>query len=101
MRPSERRRAERKLIVLGGTVLQGETTHPCLIRDVSETGLFLYSNFAPPVGETIQVSFSGVVFQGCVVRVEEKGPAATGIGVRFMPLRADGIVELRKQPSAR
>ncbi len=98
MRPSERRRAERKLIVLGGTVQQGETRHPCLIRDVSETGLFLYSDFVPAVGEALQVSFGGGVLQGCVVRVEVKNFAATGIGVSVTPVRqvntVDGVAEL-------
>lgn len=95
-RPSERRRAQRKLMVCGGTVEQGETRYACLIRDVSESGLFFYAPFAPPLGEAIQVSFCGVVCHGCVVRVEEKGfGAATGVGIRFTRLRASGATEFQ------
>ena len=97
-RPFERRRAERKLMVLGGTVQQGETRYPCLIKDLSETGLFLYSNFVPQLGEAIQISFAGVAFHGSVVRVEANGAAATGIGIRFTPQRPvsteDGVARL-------
>lgn len=97
-RPSERRRAERKLVVIGGTVQRGESKHPCLIRDVSESGLFLYSTFVPTLGEAIQVSLGFVVFQGCVVRVETKDfGAATGVGIRFTPLQSASTVEVQKQ----
>jgi len=99
-RPFERRRAERKLIVCGGTVQQGETSHACLIRDVSANGLFLYSGVVPAVGETIRVSFGDVVFEGLVVRVETKGfGAATGIGIMFTRVGVAGTMDVPKQAS--
>lgn len=67
--------------------------HVAVVRDLSQTGLFLYSDFKPPVGAqlriTLKPSFVGhsddsFYCEGTVVRVEQARPsAAFGIGIRL------------------
>jgi hypothetical protein len=65
-------------------------THVGVIRDLSEGGVFFYSNFKPPVGTRVRVVFAPpnlprnqrVLCEGTVVRVEQvRSDAAPGIAV--------------------
>lgn len=67
-------------------------THVGVIRDLSEGGVFFYSNFKPPVGTRVRVVFAAphlprnqrILCEGTVVRVEQvRSDAAPGIAVCF------------------
>jgi hypothetical protein len=67
-------------------------THVGVIRDLSEDGMFFYSDFKPPVGTEVRITFvppsSGrsarVYCEGVVVRVQQvRAGAAPGIAVRL------------------
>lgn len=67
--------------------------HVAVVRDISETGVFLYSDFRPRIGAilciTVKPSFlgnsdAGFYCEGTVVRVEQQRPeAAPGIALRL------------------
>lgn len=84
----------RKVNVCGEIVCPGAagTRHLALVRDVSATGIFFYSNFDPPLGADVTVAFTmpgaegyvEVLCQGRVIRREEyPAGAATGIAARL------------------
>jgi hypothetical protein len=89
----EQRRALRTLTTSPAVVLMDGKRHIGLVRDLSSTGLFVYSDFTPARGTdlkfTIRISreknkCSEFLCSGRVVRVEDsrKG-AAVGIAVKF------------------
>ena len=99
---SQRRSSPRMPIHAGGSVrcsCLGETEHVALVRDVSSGGVFLYSDFNPPIGADLSLVFNvrdasdqRVFCQGRVVRVERASKlAAPGIAVKIdcqsIPLR--------------
>ncbi|MCI0349764.1 MAG: PilZ domain-containing protein [Acidobacteriales bacterium] len=67
--------------------------HVAVVRDISESGVFFYSDFKPALGTnlciTIKPSFvgdsdAGFYCEGTVVRVEQQRPeAAPGIALRL------------------
>ena len=77
--------------------------HVAMIRDVSATGIFFYSDFKPPVGARVSLTLeirtstgnTRIRCDGKVVRVEQiRAGAAPGIALvldsqqlAFMPLR--------------
>ncbi len=96
----EQRRALRLLTTAPAVIyLEGER-HIGLVRDLSSTGLFVYSDFAPALDAelklTIQLSrddkkTSLFICKGNVVRVENSGiGAAIGIAVRFSEASISG-----------
>jgi hypothetical protein len=91
---SEERASTRVPLHLSGTVRIAAAElaeHLALIRDISFHGVFLYSNFKPPLGSSIQLSLSlplagrtvSITCQGKVVRTEESTSSACGIAVRL------------------
>lgn len=63
------------------------TTHG-IVRDISEDGIFFYSNFKPPLQANIHFSLrlkgKNITGSGEVVRVEQNAPgAAIGIAVKI------------------
>ena len=71
---------------------QGDRENLALVRDVSNTGIFFYSNFSPSVGSTVALNYTRrhegkrveVQCEGVVVRlVKFPSGAATGVGVRL------------------
>ena len=96
MRPthSEERASARVPLHLSGAVRipAGELVeHLALIRDISFHGVFLYSNFKPPLGSPIHLSLSipvagrtvNITCEGKVVRTEESTSTACGIAVKL------------------
>ena len=82
----------RKVNVCGEIVVPGGAKHLALIRDVSASGIFLYSNFDAQLGADLTVAFTmpgaegyvEVLCQGRVIRREEyPAGAATGIAARL------------------
>jgi len=85
------RASRRTLVVAPCVIFSREQRHIGLIRDISTTGLFAYSDFTPGLGETLRIVLTEctetgtktVTCHGVVVRVESKGAgAATGIALR-------------------
>jgi hypothetical protein len=85
------RQSTRKLVVAPCVLYFQDRRHVGLIRDISSSGLFAYSDFQPALGETLRIVItkrddfaSGTVAcQGEVVRVESKAAgAATGIALK-------------------
>ncbi len=73
---------------LSGSVKPTRTpAHVAFTRDVSNTGLFFYSDFTPGAGEELTLTFTTpeggcLMFQGSVVRIEQQSPgAAVGIAL--------------------
>ena len=89
----EQRRGPRLLTTAPAVMHLNEERHIGLVRDLSSTGLFVYSDFNPSVGDELRITvrLSGdknesAVFlcTGKVVRVEDScNGSAVGIGVRF------------------
>ncbi len=86
----EQRRARRRSINMGGTIQAGETSSLAWIKDISESGICLYTKHHPAVGESIQVKLpsqkvgAGLreVYDGTVIRVQESGAgAAFGVAI--------------------
>jgi hypothetical protein len=72
------------------TAIQG--THVGVVRDLSEEGMFFYSDFKPPIGTELRIAFvppaagvgARIYCEGVVVRVEQvRMGAAPGIAVRL------------------
>ena len=70
----------------------GGEHHAALVRDISTTGAFLYTNFSPPVDSEITVDFvfpvvekrMKITCEGRVVRVENPVPGgAAGVAMHF------------------
>ena len=95
---SEERASARVPLHLSGAVLipaaelaEDLAEHLALIRDISFHGVFLYSNFKPPVGSPIRLSLSiplagrtvNITCEGKVVRTEESTSTACGIAVKL------------------
>jgi hypothetical protein len=89
----EQRRALRLLTTAPAIILLDGERHIGLVRDLSSTGLFVYSDFSPGVGTELKFSIrlsrdqkKGAMFlcTGKVVRVEDSNNgAAVGIAVKF------------------
>lgn len=98
----EQRGTHRRSVCLSARVSCAASQHQDkigLIRDVSDSGIFFYANFAPEVGAKVTLSFSippsdenspeeaatgEVTCRGHVVRIVKFSPgAATGIALRL------------------
>jgi hypothetical protein len=90
----EQRRGGPRLLTTAPAVMHlNEERHIGLVRDLSSTGLFVYSDFNPSVGDELKITVrlskdknKSAVFlcTGKVVRVEDScNGSAVGIGVSF------------------
>jgi PilZ domain-containing protein len=89
----EQRRALRLLTTAPAVVFADGQRHIGLVRDLSSTGLFVYSDFTPELGTELKLTirFSRdknktaiFICTGRVVRVEEgRNGAAVGMGLKF------------------
>src|ERR1700761_7134808 len=78
--PANKRLSARKLVVAPCLVYFRDRRHVGLIRDISSSGLFVYSDFEPVLGETLRIvitqrddfASATVACQGEVVRVESR-----------------------------
>ena len=87
----EQRRARRRSINTGGMIQAGETSSLAWIKDISESGICLYTKHHPAIGEPVQVKLppqkvatAGLreVYDGTVIRVQESGAgAAFGVAI--------------------
>ena len=89
----EQRRSLRLLTTAPAIVFAGGERHIGLVRDLSSTGLFVYSDFAPAAGTELKLTIrlardnkKSALFlcTGKVVRIEDSvNGAAVGIAVKF------------------
>lgn len=87
----DRRGKLRTLLILPVSIVFARAEHAGVIRDISPSGLFLFSNFTATVGEEIELQLtlpapasppSRVTYCGRVVRITTGVPgAAVGIGL--------------------
>lgn len=83
-----RREKSRTLLILPVSIGVGYAQHQGIIRDVSASGMFLYSNFAPPVGAEIELTLLPstptkrpcVAYRAIVVRLTS-GVAGAAVGM--------------------
>ena len=90
----ESRRAKRYLVLASSTVTWAGSTHIAMIRDISQTGVFVYSNFEPSIGDQLDlVTGSGqgsYQITGMVVRVEAHTMgAAVGFAIKIVTSKAN------------
>jgi len=89
----EQRRALRLLTTAPAVIHMSKERHVGLVRDLSATGLFVYSDFTPAIGAELKLTIrlsqdekktSLFICRGSVVRVEDsRNGAAVGIAIRF------------------
>jgi Tfp pilus assembly protein PilZ len=92
-----RRGTTRKLLILPVSIGFARAEHAGVIRDISATGLFLFSNFAAIVGEEIELRLTlsapasppqHVTYRARVARITPGVPgAAVGIGLTLKGTR--------------
>jgi Tfp pilus assembly protein PilZ len=97
---SERRAAERTVATVGVEYALGEESGRALTADLSETGLFLLTDRAPSVGETVRLTLhltahTTLRVLGTVARAVTDGPLR-GIGVTFAGMLRAGAETLRE-----
>ncbi len=90
---AEQRRSVRIFITAPVVIDTGRIRHVGLVRDLSGSGIFIFSDFEPKTGTLLNLSLTlptetsdkvTMVYQGKVVRVEAgTSGAATGIAVEF------------------
>jgi hypothetical protein len=89
-------RASQRIFVHAGAEVRSVSVagvHAGVLRDISEDGMFLYSDFKPTLGTPLRITLrsgfgdrygSSLYCEGIVVRVEQVRPgAAPGIAVRL------------------
>jgi hypothetical protein len=97
----EQRRALRLLTTAPAIIFVEDERHIGLVRDLSSTGLFVYSDFAPAPGTELKMTIrlardknKSALFlcTGIVVRIEDShNGAAVGIAVKF---EGEGLAEI-------
>lgn len=99
LNPARNTRANsRTLLILPVSIGFARVEHAGVIRDISASGLFLFSNFTAPVGEEIELHLTlpapaspprRVSYRARVVRITTGVPgAAVGIGLTLNGTRA-------------
>jgi len=88
-----RREKSRTLLILPVSIGLGYREHQAVIRDISASGMFLFSNFTPPIGAEIELKMTPptapkcyrVTYRAIVVRVTSGvSGAAVGIGLSLV-----------------
>jgi hypothetical protein len=78
---ADQRRSPRKSIHAGGTLSTADTTHVAWIKDLNESGICLFTQHSPQVGESVRVTLTtGKLpanlrrdYEGKVIRVQSSG----------------------------
>jgi PilZ domain len=88
----EQRRTPRRSVHASGTIITGTDTYVAWVKDINESGICLYTQYRPQVGETLEVKVDASKlpsrfkdeFTGTVIRVQNGRPgAAVGIAITF------------------
>ncbi len=89
---TEQRRGKRRFVHTGGTLFTADTASLAWIKDISDSGICLYTQHTPNIGDTVQIRLypqkdpSGLQeqYEGIVIRVQTSGAgAAFGVAIRF------------------
>jgi hypothetical protein len=96
-----RRGNSRSLLVLPVSIALGYSRHQGVIRDISASGMFLYSDFTAPIGAEIELKVSSptagarpAIYRAIVVRVMSGVTgAAVGIGLTVMGTRPGAALQ--------
>jgi hypothetical protein len=97
-----RRDKSRTLLILPVSVRMGYNDYVGIVRDVSASGMFLYSNFRPPIGAEVELNVTlpapaypqRVIYRGIVVRLTTGVTgAAVGIGLSLIGTRPASALE--------
>ena len=92
-----RRDKSRTLLILPVSIGVGYTRRVGIIRDISPSGMFLYSDFAPPIGAEIELKLvphtsaecPHLIYRAIVVRLTSGVTgAAVGMGLSVIGVRA-------------
>ncbi len=91
-----RRGNSRTLLILPVSIGLGYTRHQGVIRDISASGMFLYSNFTAPIGAEIELKLTPpspgalkATYRAIVARVTcGVSGAAVGLGLTLIGTRA-------------
>jgi PilZ domain-containing protein len=101
---SDRRGKARTLLILPVSIAFGCAEHAAVIRDISASGLFLFSSFTPAIGEEIELKLTlpapaspCVAYYGKVVRLTSGvAGAAVGIGLTLNGTRPAAALQSLK-----
>lgn len=105
----EQRRALRLLTTAPAVIYMDGERHVGLVRDLSASGLFVYSDFTPAIDTELQLTIrlssddkktSLFICKGTVVRVEDSNKgAAVGIALQFGEgeIVSDGVTPVSSQ----
>jgi PilZ domain-containing protein len=103
---SDRRGKARTLLILPVSIAFGRAEHAAVIRDISASGLFLFSSFTPAIGEEIELKLTlpapaspsaCVTYYGKVVRLTSGvAGAAVGIGLTLNGTRPAAALQSLK-----
>jgi hypothetical protein len=93
---AEQRRTPRRSVHAGGTISAGDATYVAWIKDINESGICLFTQHPPRVGENVRVTVhanrgaSGrSIYHGTVIRIQSCGPgAAVVVAVLFSVMGA-------------
>ncbi|ABF43107.1 type IV pilus assembly PilZ [Candidatus Koribacter versatilis Ellin345] len=97
----DQRRSPRRSVHASGTICAGGVTHVAWIKDITDSGIFVFTKYRPKVGETVKVTLDArklppdfhSIYEGSVIRIQNCGPgSAVGIAVLFSVI---GAVMLR------
>ena len=86
----EQRQAKRRFVHLGGTLIAGEENVVAWIKDISDSGICLFTKKSPSVGQNVQIRLNPTkqaaglqdFYEGTVIRVQASAVgAAYGVAI--------------------
>lgn len=89
---ANQRRSPRRPVHVSGTISTGSTTHVAWIKDLNDSGICLFTNHSPALGELVRVTLDGdqlpanlsKTYEGTVIRVQDSAPgAALRVAITF------------------
>ena len=93
----DQRRSPRRSVHASGTISAGGNTYVAWVKDITDSGVFVFTKYRPTVGETVHIKFDArklpanfrSQYDGSVVRIQNCGPgAAVGVAVLFSVMSA-------------
>ncbi len=97
----DQRRSPRQSVHASGTISAGGSTYVAWIKDITDSGVFVFTKYRPAIGESVRVTLDArklppsfqSMYEGSVIRIQNCGPgSAVGFAVLFSVI---GAVMLR------
>jgi len=88
----DQRSSPRRSVHASGTILADGVTYVAWVKDITESGVFVFTKYRPKMGESIRVTLDPrklppnfhSTYEGSVIRIQTCGPgSAVGIAVLF------------------